>query len=269
MDFLIFAVAVISAIFAWRFVFKQFTGAGRSKPLSHFLALMASSFIFVAILVGWIVASQTESDGTLPTSSTEDVRKTKIPEDITYNIIKDESKRDIKRNVEVSLNKKVSEDVLSEIALTIKQSEKQTYQETFIGYFIEGNDKQGYWATTNFNPNLDIKIIGLSANDEKTLIESSTLKPDREIIGSWLDDRPGIEAKMTLFYTNKALFLEFADRYGGIRVKKMSKHRNNGEEIVEYKDGNDFKEYFLINANGELEFWSPNKNFYIAKKLSN
>jgi|APLak6261669087_1056070.scaffolds.fasta_scaffold03782_2 hypothetical protein len=137
-----------------------------------FFFLIAAIGIFVDLTQNNNTPSPANSS--LPTPSAEDTPKTKIPDDVTYSIIKDKNKRDIKRTVEIRLNKQIDKDVLREIALSIKERENQAYQKTFIGYFIEGgDDKQGYWATTYFNPDLDIQIIGLSANDGKILIENS------------------------------------------------------------------------------------------------
>ncbi len=192
----------------------------------------------------------------------------KIPDDISYNVIKDVKKRDIKRSIEVILNKKVSSTVLKEIALDLKQRDTKSYQRTFIGYFLAGKDKnQGYWATTNFNPNLEVRIIGLSIEDERALTKKAATNSKRNIIGSWLDDRPGVGAKMTLFYKNKKLFLESAYSDGSSGIQEMVERSHRGGKRIDDKNGNGFGEYFIINERNELEFWSKNGNYYTAKRL--
>ena len=191
-----------------------------------------------------------------------------IPDDIGYNIIKDEKKRDIKRSIEVSLNKKVSREILKEIALNLKQGDSRSYKRTFIGYFLAGKEKNnGYWATTHFNPDLEVRIIGLSIEDERTLTKKAEPKPERKIIGSWLDDRPGVGAKMTLFYTNEKLFLESTYSDGSSGAKEMTESSENRGRRIDDKDGNDFGEYFLINPNNELEFWAKDDKYYTAARL--
>ena len=192
----------------------------------------------------------------------------KIPDDINYSILEDEKLYGIKRSVEVSLNKKVSREVLKEFALSIKESDSRSYQRTFIGYFIAGNDRnQGYWASSHFNPNLEVEIIGLSIEDEKALIKKAAPAPEANIIGSWLADRPYIGGKMTLFYTNGKLFLESAYSDGSLEVKEMAESRDNGGKRIYDKGDNIFGEYFIINESNELEFWSKNDHYFTAKKL--
>jgi hypothetical protein len=196
----------------------------------------------------------------------ESSSSSKIPDDIEYSVIKDEKKRDIKRSIDVSLNKKVTSTVLKEIALVLKHSDTKSYQRTFIGYFLAGEGKnQGYWATTHFNPELEVRIIGLSIEDERVLTKKATPKPERNIIGSWLDD--GVGRKMTLYYSNDNLFLESTYSDGSSGVKEMSEHSYIGGKKIEDKDGNDFGEYFVINESGRLEFWGKSGNYYTAKKL--
>lgn len=191
-----------------------------------------------------------------------------IPDDLGYKIIKDEKKRDIKRSIEVSLDKKVSEEILKEIALKLKQGDSRSYQRTFIGYFLAGQEKNnGYWATTHFNPDLEVRIIGLSIEDEKTLTKKAEPKSERKIIGSWLDDRPGAGAKMTLFYTNEKLFLENTYSDGSSGAKEMTERNENGGRRIDDKGGNDFGEYFLINTSNELEFWDKDGKYYTASRL--
>ncbi len=195
-------------------------------------------------------------------------RKSKIPDGVEYNIIKDEKRLDIKRSIEVSLNRKVSRDELKRIALTLKQSNTKSYQRTFIGYFIVGEDKNnGYWARTDFKPNLEVRIIGLSIEDEKALTKKAEQIPGRKTIGSWLDDRPNIGAKMTLFYTNKKLFLESTYSDGSSRIEEKIERSDNRGRRIDDKGGNDFGDYLLINSSNELEFWDEEGYFYTAKSL--
>ena len=194
--------------------------------------------------------------------------ETNIPDDIEYNIIEDEKKLDIKRSVVVSLNRKVTRDVLKEIALTLKQNDTMSYQRTFIGYFLVGEDKNnGYWARTDFKPNLEVRIIGLSIEEERALAKKPEPVPGRKIIGSWLDDRPGVGAKLTLFYTNEKLFLESTYSDGSSGVKEKTERSDNRGRRIDDKGGNDFGDYLLINPNNELEFWDERGYFYTAKSL--
>ena len=63
------------------------------------------------------------------------IRPRKIPIEVSYPIVEDQSER-TKRNVRVRLNMKVTEDVLREIALEVKGQARRQYERTFIFYEV-------------------------------------------------------------------------------------------------------------------------------------
>lgn len=193
---------------------------------------------------------------------------TSSSEGALYSVIKDDSKRNIKRSVDILLEHKISQQELTRIAYKIKESSPTTYERTFIGYFLEGSDRNdGYWATTHFNPGLKVSIMGLSLEAENRL--SSQVKSDasKNTIGVWLDDRSYIGAKMKIFNDNGKVMLESSYSDGSSGVKEMVSKKMSRGLRIEDKLGNDFGEYFLITSKGELEFWSKNGNYYTAKQL--
>jgi len=185
-----------------------------------------------------------------------------------YTIISDETKRNIKRSVSILLDEKVTKAKLSQIALSVKKRDSKSYLRIFIGYYLRGNDRsQGYWATTHFNPELEVKILGLSLEDESRLSRSSSKLPYGEIIGSWLDDRPKKKKKMTLFRNNGVVKLEYSYSDGSSRTEEMDTIKTSRGLKVQEKGGSDFGEYYLVTKNGSLEYWGRNGKFYTAKKL--
>ncbi len=189
-----------------------------------------------------------------------------IPDDITFTVIKDKKKDNIKRSVEVVLNKKVDMYVLEILGEKLKKSVPEIYQRTFIGYFIENNDKKsGYWATTHFNPDLEVKILGLTIEDEEKLT-IDTESSNRDVIGSWLSTRPGMGAKITLYYEGEKLLLESAYSDGSTDINEMMKKNTSGGLRIEGAGGNNYGEYFIVNSSNDLEFWVENDNYYTAKK---
>ncbi|MCH7306591.1 hypothetical protein MMO38_00320 [Acinetobacter sp. NIPH 1852] len=78
-----------------------------------------------------------------------------------YDIISDEKMRTIKRSVNVELPERLSKEQLEQLAYEIKNLDKNEYERTFILYRIKGEKSDAAWATTHFNPNLEVKFIGL------------------------------------------------------------------------------------------------------------
>lgn len=192
-----------------------------------------------------------------------------LPSDVKYSISEDTHNRDIKRSVEVILENKISKENLQLLAQKIKKSDPANYQRTFIGYFLKEKDKNdGYWATTHYNPDLEVKILGLSNEDEAALAKPAASTPDKNVVGVWMDDRPGIGAKMTIYYSNDGkLFLEDSYSDGSSGKNEMKDMPVENGKRIEDIEGNDFGEYFIINNANQLEFWSKNGNYYTAKKI--
>ena len=95
---------------------------------------------------------------------------TTIPDDISYSIIDSTAIAGIKRSLDVRLNKRVTEDTLRAIALKLKSQDSRDYDRTFITYYLPGMTVgAGAWATTHFTPDLEVKILGLSTEEEKKL----------------------------------------------------------------------------------------------------
>jgi len=180
-----------------------------------------------------------------------------------YTITEDMHKRDIKRSVTVLLYAKPSKEELEAIALKIYKSDSASYARTFISYYLNDNSKDyGYWATTHFDPSLEVKILGLSDEGEKSLLYNNN--PDREILGAYID--PIFGAKRTFFIKNNKMFMElyFDDGSNGIIEMKYLKI-NDGFRIEE-KGKNDSGEYFMLSGQ-ELELRNTSKKLYTTKKI--
>ena len=118
--------------------------------------------------------------------------QTNIPDDVKYDIIDEEiNDKMSKCNLNIRLNKKVDEVVLKDIALTLREDRKN-FKNLWIFYLLPDMEPgAGAWATTHFIPDLELKILGATEQEDKELAE--TPLPDGEIIGQWKDDSPMIE----------------------------------------------------------------------------
>jgi len=151
-----------------------------NRPPSIFLIFFLA-FIFFCGSIGLAVYQADsksekiiESNQQVETTAKAAFSNASIPNDIIYKIIKDEKKRDIKRSVHVLLNRRVSKEILTLIASNIKQGDPKRYERTFIGYFYKGQTSSAYWATTNFNPNLEVIVIGLPYGEKTHLAKNPT-----------------------------------------------------------------------------------------------
>jgi len=191
-----------------------------------------------------------------------------IPDDVTYTIIDENIVTGIKRSLDIRLNRKVSEDVLKSIAMKLKNSDPRTYDRSFIGYYLpDMKVNAGYWATTHFNPNLEVRILGLTAAQEETL-KQRPADPSREIIGGWLDERPFAGSRITIFRQDGKLFMENTYKDGSAGTAELVETRSSNGRRFDYKPDRGNGEYYLINSKGELQQWDQDGPFMTAKKVN-
>lgn len=179
----------------------------------------------------------------------------------TYKIIGENTedpfyKQRIKRSVDVRLAGKVSEGVLRTIAMKIKNADPNSYQRTFICYYLPGETvNKGCWATTHFDPDLEVRILGLSIEQEKTLKERPQ-NSSRKLIATWNESYFELTRRITIFREDGKLFVEMKFRDGGI-VKEEAVERRSAacRRFDTKKESDDFDGYFLIDAQGNVQHW--------------
>jgi hypothetical protein len=184
-----------------------------------------------------------------------------------YRIIEDSRTGNIKRSVEVILEDKLEENDLKKIAEKIKRSDGRDYERTFIGYHIKQKRDSGYWATTHYNPNLQVLILGLTKTAESSLSKPEPSSSDKKVIGTWLDDWSFIGSKITIYYSKDGKLI-FENIYSdGSSTTEMVESNDPRGKKLETARGNSIGEYYIINASNQLEFWGKNGNYYTAKSL--
>lgn len=222
---------------------------------------MKSNFktLFMAVIIVLITAC-TDSDieqGSIAVE--ENVAQVEASE---YNILEDTVKSNIKRTVEVELPERLDEVELKRLAEHIKGLSNKDVERTFIGYRIAGNDpKQAYWATTHYNPTLKVNIMSEIATNYENMKGKDL--PEGDVIGSWMVNR-GLEYRMTAYNKDGKTYLQSA--YGDGTSSDEIYFLTETDRGTRIEEDNDFGEYYLINSEGELEFWSDNGNYYTAKK---
>jgi len=195
------------------------------------------------------------------------IRKS-IPSDVKYSIISEHKVPNIKRSLEVRLNKKVSSHILEAIAHELKQSDKNTYKNTFILYYLpDMKIGAGAWASTHFNPDLKVKILGLTKEKETDLSKPS-VEPKGKIVGQWLCEQPFMESRTTLYIQDGRIYMKDLFKDGSSMNEEMVEKKSARGRRFQKKHGdNPYGEYYLINKDGLLEFWSDNDHICTCKKL--
>ena len=173
---------------------------------------------------------------------------------VSYTIIEKSSLGSIKLSLDIRLEQKVSKSFLQKFALKLRQGEPIKYDRIFICYLLPGmTPGAGAWATSHFNPNLEVKILGTTIEEEKALM-SKPQKSSDKIIGEWLYDS-SYGAKYTLIKRNGKIIMICKYKDGSGSEEEMIQKKQLGKLRFEEKEGNDFGEYYLIESNGRLAIY--------------
>ncbi len=203
-------------------------------------------------------ASTPESDSPIVQQVDDEVKQQEvkaqpsIPADVSYTISETDVLPGVKRSLTVRLNKKVSEAVLRAIALELRGRDSRSFDRTFIVYYLPGMDLgAGAWATTHFNPTLDVKILGLTSGEE-TVLKKASPKSGREVLGEWIDDRPYVASRITLYRENGALHVSFAFKDGSVWDNVVRETSSSLGRRFDPIEGSASGDHWIIDSSGNL-----------------
>lgn len=182
---------------------------------------------------------------------------------IAYKVISVDRIRRIKCSYEIVLEQKISEDDLRALANSIRAQEGREYDRFFIGYYLPGmKPGAGGWATTHFDPTLEVKILGLTIDQETEL--RARLK-GKQADGAWIDQGLGTRA-LLLRHTDAGFFMDWYSPDSPVLTYELSVHERYGQARYIIKD-NDFGEYYTIAGNGDLAIWDTEGLIQTLKPL--
>jgi len=125
----------------------------------------------------------------------------------------------------------------------------------------------GAWATTHFNPNLEVRILGLTAEAEKALTQEP-VPANREIIGRWLDVSPFVSSRITIYREDGTLYVE----------QKFKDGSSSNDELVEKSSplgrrfdkvgGSTAGDNWVLDSRGNLQIRDNDGLIATAKKIN-
>ena len=194
-------------------------------------------------------------NATLPesVSDSQPIQEPTIPDDMSYSIIDSTAIAGIKRSLDVRLNKRVAEDTLRAMALKLKSQDSRDYDRTFITYYLPGMTVgAGAWATTHFTPDLEVKILGLSTEEEKKL-STSPAPAKREIVGRWLDEIPYASSRITIFHEGGKLYVEQKFTDGSSLKEELVEKRLPLGRRFDQVGGATAGDHWILDSRGNLQ----------------
>lgn len=193
------------------------------------------------------------------------VREATIPSDVSFSVIDSTTLPGIKRSLDVRLNKKVSEQILRALAFTLRAQDSRAYDRTFIAYYLPGMPVDaGAWATTHFNPNLEVRILGLTAEDENKLLTQPDL--GGEIIGRWLDESPFVGSRITIFRDEGRFFIEQIFKDGSSLKNEVVERKSSLGRRFDKVDAST-GDHWILDSKGNLQVRDNDGLIATAKKL--
>jgi hypothetical protein len=210
-------------------------------------------FSFVTI-VGLVTVACNDGlhSGTSQSDQQSTIQEATIPSDVSFEIIGSDSLPGVIRNLNVRLSRKVSEQTLRAIALKLK-AQPPAYDRTIIYYYLPGMTVgAGAWATTHFTPELEVRILGLTVDDEKKLLTQPE-PTNREMIGRWLDESPFVGSRITIFREKGKLFIEQMYKDGSGHKKELVERKSplgrRFNEIERSRNG----DHWILGSDGNLQ----------------
>ena len=227
---------------------------GRETNYSKFIRREFDSAFKISAPDPWAQASSSTasaSDAVGESNRVEhETAESQTPEDWSYEITDTSRVPGVKCGIDVRLSRKVTADELRALALKLRKQERGNYQRVFITYLLPGmTPGAGAWATSHFNPDLEVKILGLTIEEEKKVIAES--QPVGEVVGRWFDQFIG--CTVTIREDNGVLVLERKFKDGSVGKFEVIETTQRGRRRFERESGSAAGEYYLINSEGDLE----------------
>lgn len=216
------------------------------------------------IVVGAILLK--ENDG-----QTDNIRTSSNYDEIfkEYSIIKKESIPSIKASIDVRLNKEFNKSSIEKLAIKLKNDLKSNYERVFICYYLpEMEVGSGAWATSHFDPNLEIIMTAPYYDDSRKISKTDNSKTDVlinkllaengsvDILGKWSQ---GNGVLVVIFKKNGSYYLNEMgiDKLKIGRNWELYSKNQNGKQIFIVKAlmGDGYYDYYLIEKNGKLSLY--------------
>jgi hypothetical protein len=158
-----------------------------------------------------------------------------------------------KKSIYIQIPEQLTEMQIKEIAMQMR-NEHSAYERLFIFYLLpEMRMGAGAWATSHFNTELEINILGVGSDAEEAMKNPDI--PEGEVIGEWYDRTLYIEHSVVIYKLNGDYKLKEVYADGNSIIKDLKFVEVDGKSKFIYD--NDFGEYFLIENDGRLGLYDP------------
>ncbi len=206
---------------------------------------MRKVLVSALVISSALCACERAEDSSVATDKQSNVSQT-----ASYTIISDEHLRNIKRTVEVRLDEPLTLEEIEKVAKNI-HSKDPSYERIFITYYLSGMAVgTGAWATSHFNPNLIIRIMGFEGDEISTESNEDDHQPNNAI-GMWLDQSLGIRYILSRKDEKFIMLRQFKD--GGTNELELTRPEDTGRRFDD--PSSKYGTYYLIKVGGNMDVY--------------
>lgn len=174
----------------------------------------------------------------------------RVPHD-AYSIIEEVKVPQAKRQLDVRLNRRLTEAELAVLAGYLKVLDGRPYKRTFMTYYLPHmKPGSGAWATTHFNPDMEVLIHGLTIEGEAK-VRAMPPDPTWQVVGSWLREL-GFSGKLTIYRKDGGCFATEQYPDGSQRTKELLEPQRSEGKLFQVA-GSRYHEYFRIERDSSLQ----------------
>jgi hypothetical protein len=184
------------------------------------------------------------------------------PSATPYEIIGRDQAGNMKCSFDVRLEDRIPEAEIRSVAEEIKSREAEDCERTFIVYYLPGMEVDaGGWATSHFNPGLEVRVLGLTAEQSA----SSPVLPEGDLVGRWLGKLP--PGWFTIVRRGGKVigrwdFGDGSNSEEGLTESKVP----DGRPRFEDEGGNPHGEYYVLETDGRLGMYGESGRFELMER---
>lgn len=212
----------------------------------------------IAVILGTVLLVAVARRGGL---SGNGYSATPIPRDVAVEVLREQTLHHFWRSLAIRLNRKVSEDELAVIARELRSRDPKEYDRTKICYYLPGMEVgAGAWASSHFDPDLEVRILGLPA--DLSVFTNEAVPEGSTRVAMWADEVGGYV--LTLLQSGNGLAMRRRFNDMSVDVEELIESRAGNGRRLDSREGSDFGEYYVIAESGALELWDEDGLFRTA-----
>ena len=222
-------------------------------------------FIAVGVLAAGL-ASACASDSTESNEASRLATGSVAPVLPPYEIISQSRSGNTRCSFDVRLEEHVLESSIRSIAEEIKRREAEDCERTFIVHYLPGMEVDaGGWATSHFTPNLEVRILGMTADQAN----SARRLPDGEVVGRWRQDGPLLGGWLTIIRRDNQLIERWDYADGSNSEDSLDESRlPDGRLRFEDQGGNANGDYYVVETDGRLGLYNDGGQWSLLQRDS-